>query len=180
MRVRKWRCMSIFGENVNLGRTDLSLSQSQHRVQRTHIYDIVCAFIIVGSQHHNAMLHTTTYTEITTGSFLEHELTLPDFLSLSLHTDAGLHHLMRTHTHTLHTINQYILIALLCRHASVQEVINLYVVFNILDVGCAHPASHNCTRLSMPWGGQFYIALIDSRQPPSNFQLSLECLSCRS
>ena len=103
MHVRKWRCMSIFGENVNLGRTDLSLSQSQHRVQRTRIYDIVCAFIIVGSQHHNAMLHTTTYTEITTGSFLEHEPALPDFLSLSLHTDAGLHHLMRTRTHTLHT-----------------------------------------------------------------------------
>ena len=76
-----------------------ALSQSQHLVQRTHIYDIVCAFIIIGSQHHNVMLHTTTCTEITTGSFLEHELALPDFLSLSLHTDAGLPHLTHAHTH---------------------------------------------------------------------------------
>ena len=85
-----------------------ALSQSQHLVRRTHIYDIVCAFIIIGSQHHNVMLHTTTCTEITTGSFLEHELALPDFLSLSLHTDAGLPHLTHARTH-MHAINQYIL-----------------------------------------------------------------------
>ena len=90
MHVDLWR-------DVNRGRTDLSFSQSQHRVQRTHIYDIVCAFIIIGSQHRNVMLHTTTYTELTTGFFLEHELALPDFLSLLLHTDAGLHH---AHKHT--------------------------------------------------------------------------------
>ena len=82
-----------------------ALRQSQHLVQRTHIYDIVCAFIIIGSQHHNAMLHTTTCTEITTGSFLEHELA---FLSLSLRTQTQVCPTSHARTH-MHAINQYIL-----------------------------------------------------------------------